>query len=177
MVQPSNLLLERMSTEAEILRSKFEVERKTTNKKILRLQEDLGQCHYDMKIQRDEIQKRDKKYELLLEDFKKLGLENAKLKKESKDKDNNPSKRIKIEEDKKTKELQKEIESLKKQVRQVREEAFKASSKWEEKYVVDIGKHKRENVELKIQLQAKRIKQVELNNENQAVQSAFQYIQ
>ena len=46
-----------------------------------------------------------KKYDLLLEDFKKLGVENEKLKKELKGKASNPTKKMKIEEDKKTKEL------------------------------------------------------------------------
>ena len=41
-VQPVNLLPEKMPTEAEILRWKFEAERKTTNQKIMRLQENLG---------------------------------------------------------------------------------------------------------------------------------------
>ena len=42
MVQSTNLLSERMPIEAEILRSEIDVERKITNQKILRLQEDLG---------------------------------------------------------------------------------------------------------------------------------------
>ena len=44
---------------------------------------------------------------MLLEDFKKLGLENERLKKNPKGKVCNPSKRIKLERDKKTKKLQK----------------------------------------------------------------------
>ena len=116
------------------------------------------QYHYDMEIQRDEIRKRDQKYELLLEDFKKLGLENARLKKRPKGKARNPSKRIKIEEDKKTKKLQKEIASLKKQVYQVKEDAPEASGKWEEKYVADIKKHKKGNAEMKIWLWVEKIK-------------------
>ena len=55
MVQPVNLLSKRMLTKAKILRSKFEAERKMTNQKILRLQKDLRQSHYDMEIQRDKI--------------------------------------------------------------------------------------------------------------------------
>ena len=47
----------------------------------------------------------DQNYELLLEDFKKLGLENVRLKKRPRGKVDNPIKRIKIEEDKKTKEF------------------------------------------------------------------------
>ena len=63
----------------------------------------------------NEVRKKDQKY-----DFKKLGLENEKLKRGSKSKVSNPRKKIKIEEDKKTKELQKEGEALKMQVHQVR---------------------------------------------------------
>ena len=58
-----------------------------------------------MKIQKDEIPKKDQKYDLLLEDFKKLGIENKKLKKGPKGKVSNPNKKMKIEKDKKTKEL------------------------------------------------------------------------
>ena len=43
MVQLACLLPEKLPTKAEILRSKIEAERKVTNLKILRLQEDLGQ--------------------------------------------------------------------------------------------------------------------------------------
>ena len=58
MIQLASLLLERMPTEVEILRLKIEAERKATNQKILSFQEDLGQCHYDTKILRNEIRKR-----------------------------------------------------------------------------------------------------------------------
>ena len=78
----------------------------------------------------------------MLEDIKKLGLENSWLKRGPKGKVGNPSKKIKIEEDKKTKELQKEIKSLKKQVHQIRGEASKALNKWEEKYVANTEKQK-----------------------------------
>ena len=78
MVQLACLLSKRVPTEDEILRLEIEVERKATNLKILRLQEDLRQCHYDTKILKNEIRKKDQKYDLLLEDFKKLGLENKK---------------------------------------------------------------------------------------------------
>ena len=105
MVRPANLLPKRMPTEAEILWLEFEAEWKATNQKILILQKDLEQCHYDVKIQRDEIRKSDQKYKLLLEDFKKLGLENTRLKKGPKGNASKPNKRIKIEEDKKTKKL------------------------------------------------------------------------
>ena len=58
-----------------------------------------------MKILKNEIWKKDQKYNLLLEDFKKIGLKYEKLKKGSKGKASNPTKKIKIEEDKKVKEL------------------------------------------------------------------------
>ena len=58
-----------------------------------------------MEIQKDQIRERDQKYELLLEDFKIMDLENARLKKGPKGIACNPNKRIKNEEDKKTKEL------------------------------------------------------------------------
>ena len=53
------------------------------------------------------LKKKDQKYDLLLEDLKKLGLENEKLKKGMKGKASNLSKKMKVNEDKKTKELQK----------------------------------------------------------------------
>ena len=67
----------------------------------------MRQCHYDTKILKNEVQKRDQKYDFLLEDFKKLGLKNEKLKGGSKSKASNPRKKIKIKEDKKTKKLKK----------------------------------------------------------------------
>ena len=65
-----------------------------------------------------------------MKDFKKLGLENEKLKKGSKGKASNSTKKMKIKEDKKTKELQKKVEILKKQVRQTKNEVFEALSQW-----------------------------------------------
>ena len=72
MVQPASLLQEKVPTEVEILRPKIEAERKGTNLKILRLQEDQWDT------------------EILQEDFKKLGLENEKLKKGTNGKASNP---------------------------------------------------------------------------------------
>ena len=65
----------------------------------------MGQCHYDTEILINEIRKKDQKYDLVLEDFKKLDLENEKLKKGTKGKASNPKKRAKIEEDKRVKDL------------------------------------------------------------------------
>ena len=92
MVQLACFLSERVPTGAEILRLEIEAERKATKLKILQLQEDLGQCHYDTKILKNEICKKDQKYDLLPEDFKNLGIENEKLKGWSKSKANNPRK-------------------------------------------------------------------------------------
>ena len=58
-----------------------------------------------MEIQKYHIQERDQKYRLLLQNFKKLGLKNTRLKKGFKGKVGNPNKRIKLEEDKKNKVL------------------------------------------------------------------------
>ena len=105
-----------------------------------------------MKILRNEIHKMDQKYDLLLEDFKKLGLENEKLKKWAKGKTSHPRKKAKVEENKKTKELQKEVDTLKKQVHQIKKEVFEASNQWEKKYTKDVGRNKKEGVEMKIRM-------------------------
>ena len=128
MVQPASFLPEKVPTEAEILRSEIGVERKATKLKILRLQEDLRQCHYDTEIFKNEIRKKDQKYNLLLEDFKKLGLENEKMKKGTKERANNPQKKAKTEEDKKVQDLQKEVEPFERQVHQTKKEVSKASN-------------------------------------------------
>ena len=56
--------------------------------------------------------KKDQKYDLLLEDFKKLGLENEKMKKGMKGKVNNPRKKAKTKKDKRVKDLQKKSGSF-----------------------------------------------------------------
>ena len=101
-----------MPIEAEILRSMIEVERKATDLKILRLQKDLGQCHYNTKIFRNEIHKKDQKYDLLLEDFKNLGIENEKLKGWMKAKQAIPEKRSRLKRSKSVKDLQKEVDEI-----------------------------------------------------------------
>ena len=55
LVQSANLLPERMPTNVEILKQEFDVEKRVSREKNMRLQEDLGQCLYDMEIQRDQI--------------------------------------------------------------------------------------------------------------------------
>ena len=62
-----------------------------------------------------------------------MGLKYEKLKKGSKGKASNPTKKIKIDEGKKVKELQKDVEALKKQIHQVKKEASEASGQWENK--------------------------------------------
>ena len=66
---------------------------------------------------------------------------------------------------------------MKKLVSQIKKEASEASSQWDKKYDDDTRKHKKENVEMKIQLLVKKIKQVEFSTEHQAFQSAFQCLQ
>ena len=65
---------------------------------------------------------------MLLEDFKKLGLKNEKLKKGTKGKVSNHRKKAKIEEDKRVKDLYKEVEALKKQVHRTKKEVTEASN-------------------------------------------------
>ena len=71
--------------------------------------------------------KKDQKYDLLLEDFEKIGIEYENFKNGSKGKTSNPNKMIKIQEDKKVKELRKKVETLKKQVHQAKKEAPETS--------------------------------------------------
>ena len=54
---------------------------------------------------------------------------------------------------------------MKKQVCQIKKKASKGSSLWGKKYTIDTKKYKRENVEMKIQLRAKKIKQAELSTD------------
>ena len=56
----------------------------------------LGQCQYFLKIQKDKVKDEKKERQLLLHDFKKLGLKNKRLKDELKGKEGNPNKRIKL---------------------------------------------------------------------------------
>ena len=63
-----------------------------------------------MKIQEDKVRDERKERELLLEDFKELGLKNKRLEDDLKDKGGRPSKRVKLMENsqKKLQEVQKE---------------------------------------------------------------------
>ena len=75
----------------------------------------VGQCQYFLKIQEDKVKDERKKRELLLEDFKKLGIKNKRLKDDLKSKKGNPSKRIKL-----TKSTQKELEEAQTQTEEQR---------------------------------------------------------
>ena len=59
-------------------------------------QADLGQCRYFLKIEEDKVKDERKERELLLEDFKSLGLKNKRLEDKMKGRKGNPSKRIKL---------------------------------------------------------------------------------
>ena len=69
----------------------------------------MGQYKYFLKIQEDRVNDKRKERELLLKDFKELGLKNKRLEDDLKDKWGRPSKRVKLMKDSR-KELQKEAE-------------------------------------------------------------------
>ena len=78
-------------------------------------QADLGQSRYFLKIKEDKVKDERKERELLLEDFKSLGLKNKRLEDELKGKKENPSKRIKL-----TKNTQRELDEARKQTEEQR---------------------------------------------------------
>ena len=94
-VHPACLLPERMPTELELLRRELEIERKKILDQDNSYQVELGQCRYFLKIEEDKVKDEKKERESLLEDFKKLGLKNKRLKDELKRRKGNPSKKIK----------------------------------------------------------------------------------
>ena len=65
----------------------------------------MGQYKYFLKIQEDKVKNERKEWELLLEDFKELGLKNKRLEDDLKGKKGRSSKRVKLIEDSR-KELQ-----------------------------------------------------------------------
>ena len=75
-VQPANLLPERIPTEIKILRRELEVERRRNIDLNHQYQADLGQSRYFLKIEENKVKDKRKERELLLEDFKSLGLKN-----------------------------------------------------------------------------------------------------
>ena len=73
-VKSANPLPERIPTEIKILRRELEVKRRRNMDLDHQYQADLGQCRYFLKIEEDKVKDERKKRELLLEDFKSLGL-------------------------------------------------------------------------------------------------------
>ena len=104
-VHPACPLPERMPTELELLRRELEIERKKNSDQDSNYQAELGQCRYFLKIKEDKVKDERRERESLLEDFKKLGLKNKRLKDELKGRKGNPSKRIKL-----TKNTKRELE-------------------------------------------------------------------
>ena len=76
-----------------------------------------------------------KEREPLLEDFKKLGFKNKRLKDEMKVRKGNPSKRIKL-----TKNTQRELEKAQKQTKELRGKIAGERQVWEDKYKMDMEK-------------------------------------
>ena len=81
----------------------------------------MRQSHYFLKIEEDKVKDERKERELLLEDFKSLGLKNKRLEDELKGRKGNPNKRIKL-----TENAQKELEEARKQT----EEQWKLTKYW-----------------------------------------------
>ena len=98
-VQPVCPLPERMPTKFELLRWELEIERRKNLDQGSSYQAKLGQYKYFLKIQEDKVKDERKERELLLEDFKELGLKNKRLEDDLKGKWGRPSKRVKLMED------------------------------------------------------------------------------
>ena len=94
-----------MPIELELLRWELEIERKKNSNQDSNYQVELGQCRYFLKIEEDKVKDERKERELLLEDFKSLGLKNKRLEDELKGRKGNPNKRIKL-----TENIQRELE-------------------------------------------------------------------
>ena len=129
-----------------------------------------------MKIEEDKVKDERRERELLLEDFKSLGLKNKRLEDEMKGRKGKPGKRIKL-----TKNIQRDLEEAQKQAEEQRKltKYWKEQTKelrgkiagerqaWEDKYKIDMEKHSQEIAKLKIKLRAERIGRAELQAENQ----------
>ena len=99
-----------MPTELELLRRELEIERKKNSDQDSNYQAELGQYRYFLKIEEDKVKDERKERELLLEDFKRLGLKNKRLEDEMKGRKGNPGKRIKLTED-----IRRDLEEAQKQ--------------------------------------------------------------
>ena len=97
-VHPACPLPKRMPTELELLRRELEIERKKNSDQDSNYQAKLGQCRYFLKIEEDKVKDERKERELLLEDFKSLGLKNKRLEDELKGRKGNLDKIIKLTE-------------------------------------------------------------------------------
>ena len=102
-----------MPTEFELLKQELEIERKRNLDQDSSYQAKLGQYKYFLKIQEDKVKNERKERELLLEDFKEMGLL---MEDDLKGKGGRPSKRVKLMEDsrKELQEVQKEAEEQRK---------------------------------------------------------------
>ena len=123
-----------------------------------------------------------KERESLLEDFKKLGLKNKRLKDELKGRKGNPSKRIKLIKNtqKELKEAQKQREEQweltkywKEQTKELRGKMVGERQVWEDKYKTNMEKQSQEIVELRIKFKAKKIGRAELRAENQSIRDGL----
>ena len=115
-VQPVFPLPEKMPTKFELLMWELEIERKRNLDQDSSYQVELEQYKYFLKVQEDEVKDERRERELLLENFKKLGLKNKRLKDELKGKGDRLSKRVKLMEDsrKEFQGVQKEVEEQRK---------------------------------------------------------------
>ena len=113
-------------------------------------QAELGQYWYFLKIEEDKVKDERKERELLLEDFKSLGLKKKRLEDEMKGRKGNPGKRIKLTEDirrdlekarKQAEEQCKLIKYWKEQTKELRGKMAGERQAWEDKYKTDMGKH------------------------------------
>ena len=105
---------------------------------------------YFIKIEEDKVKDERKERELLLEDFKSLGLKNKRLEDELKGRKRNPSKRIKLTENaqrelkkaqKQTEEQRKLTKYWKRQTRELRGKMAEERQARENKYEVDTKEH------------------------------------
>ena len=88
-----------MPTEFELLRRELKIEGNKNLDQGSNYQAELGQCRYFLKIEEDKVKDERKEWELLLEDFKELGLRNKTLEDDLKGKGGRPSKQVKLMED------------------------------------------------------------------------------
>ena len=110
-----------MPIELELLRRELEIERKKNSNQDSNYQAELGHYRYFLKIEEDKVKDERKERELLLEDFKSLGLKNKRLEDEMKGRKGNPGKRIKLTED-----IRRDLEEARKQA----EEQCKLTKYW-----------------------------------------------